>query len=160
MKHFKIALLLFLMALYFGILLPVKSQEIAFMEFDPIKGGVTICTEKNAPLILLNRTIQGDSIQTPMILEHEFTHVRQINNYPGGCKPFMERFQIDAQFRFDVEFEAYCINAIRDIRSGKEKPDVAALHLSYWMVGRYPTKLTASAVLARAQSCIETKSKY
>ena len=43
------------------------------------------------------------------ILSHEFKHVWQQRNYPGGPTKWLLRYLSDGSFRRGQEFEAYCV---------------------------------------------------
>lgn len=130
------------------------SQEVAFVRLGGLTG-TTVCTEQNAPLILLNWEIRTDTAEVAEVMAHELIHVRQMNEYlPGGCKAAQLRYLADPEFRFDQELEAYCVNARRDVALRGAPPGLTVIRLTVFMMRLHPTALTGQQVLARARACI------
>ena len=45
----------------------------------------------------------------PDVFEHEKVHVRQQLEYPDGIDAFIEKYETDQQFRYEMELEAYVV---------------------------------------------------
>lgn len=131
------------------------KQRVAFLDLGAGDlQGVTICTEANRPLILINARIEDKPAAVGEALEHELVHVGQMERYEGGCKSMMKRYRADAQFRFDTEFSAYCTNARTAVLNRKVRKESAVEYLTLWMRLMYPTKQSEAQVKARAEFCL------
>jgi len=97
---------------------PKKTLHLGGASYDPpIVGApfdtashlwaITKCDNHNRPVIIVSFTM--DESQLYYVIEHEKTHVRQVERYEKGCLDFQDRYSSDKDFRFRAEAEAYCV---------------------------------------------------
>lgn len=130
-----------------------EGQTVGYMMLNRGVGATTICSEKNEPVIVIARQYKGSTFETEL-RAHEMVHVRQMNEYPGGCEAATARYMSDPQFRFDQEFEAYCQNAVQQVRAGEPLiPTAQALALHMMLL--YPDVYQSDVIEAKAVMCAE-----
>jgi hypothetical protein len=110
---------------------------------------MTTCTSTDTPVIFVKARYAADADTLDLLLVHEEVHVRQINKFPGGCAAAEARFRSDPVFRLDMEAEAYCVQAVRQVRRLHDDYSrlADAIVTSLWAT--YNTSLTFEQTRAR-----------
>ena len=67
----------------------------------------TKCDKDGHAVIVVSAT--GDEKELYYTIEHEKTHVKQMQRLGLSCEQFQHRYTDDKDFRFQMEAEAYCI---------------------------------------------------
>ena len=117
--------------------------------------GITVCTESNQPLVMLDWSLRDDTAAIAEVMEHELEHVRDAISYPGGCKEFRERYRVDQEFRIEAELKGYCRNAARAVRKKVAQPDLVAAFFTAFLLHIYPTDQTEAQIRKQFDACIK-----
>ncbi len=132
-----------------------STQTVAYLDMGNSDiQGMTICSETNQPVIILNERLTGRQSAIDEVMLHENVHVHQAVKHEGGCKGLMKEFRSSAQARFDIEFSAYCTSARSAVIAHKIKKSTAIEYLTTFMRLMYPTKQTEEQVRMRAEFCL------
>lgn len=140
-------------ALFYGVAL--RAQTIIFLPLGNVYVGLTVCSEANESIILINWDIRNDKDAIAETLAHESVHVRQAKAHDGGCKGAQRHYQTDPQYRLDSEWEAYCVDAVRDVVLRGYSETEAVVHLVEAM-SPYPSPLNPQQVVEKARLCLRS----
>lgn len=84
------------------------SRYTPIVRFPTNAAGFTNCDQHNNPVVGIAGQVPIQEVY--FIRLHEEEHVRQIQKSKMGCRDFMERLAADANFRLQMEAEAYCVD--------------------------------------------------
>lgn len=134
------------LALILVVLLPTAGQTQEAARATTL--GWTSCdTLTNEPQININRNVVTLE-QLDVVVLHEQEHVRQMNEYPGGCKEAIKRYMSDPDFAFSMELEAYCTDVNRVVAIGGDH-DYAVSAMAVFLWQTYKPKGTFMELSAR-----------
>lgn len=105
---------------------------------------ITTCDQDNNIVVAVSNSV--DLGEYEYVLIHERVHVREMQEWPGGCQAFLNHYREDLKFRFEVEARAYCTDFTERVKRGM--PREMIYKLAAYLQKSYAQGFTGEQVLA------------
>lgn len=103
----------------------LKTEEAPIIVMPLFEGRAAqaVCSLNNMAVVVVD-TATPMSFHAEFTYYHEHVHVIDMRAYPGGCWPFIYRYNRDRMFRIKAEMKAYCAEGRFAMRRNRRPDDL------------------------------------